>query len=237
MSCPRGAVASAHHAFRFDIDGAFDQIIVRLDRRRVEAVCASLVGSASPRPVYFRLSLGDVPAFWAGLLQTAAGLFSLGATSDHPRLFVQLEELVIESLLLSQPNNFSAAIHAVPRQPPPAQIRRAMDYMRDHLSEPLCLSEIARHNGMSLRSLQAGFQRYVGSSPGRWLRSERLDKVHAALSNAAPGTLTVTEVALQWGFAHLGEFAAQYKTRFGKCPSDVLAKRGSAPDMAARLRR
>ncbi|MCC8960755.1 AraC family transcriptional regulator [Bradyrhizobium sp. Pear76] len=220
-----GAVASAHRAFRFEINGAFDQIIVRLDSRRVEAVCASLVGSVRPQAVHFKLSLGETPAFWTSLLETAANLALLGATKNHPRLFDQFEELVIESLLLSQANNFSAAIHAEPRQPPPARIRRAMDYMRDHLSEPVCLSEVARRSGMSLRGLQAGFQRYVGSPPGRWLRSERLDMVHAVLSSAEPGTLNVTDVAMQCGFVHLGEFATQYRARFGKRPSDVLAKR------------
>jgi AraC-like DNA-binding protein len=37
--------------------------------------------------------------------------------------------------------------------------------------------------------------------------------------------VSVTEVALGWGFSHLGEFAAHYKARFGDKPSNVLAKR------------
>jgi AraC-like DNA-binding protein len=52
-----------------------------------------------------------------------------------------------------------------------------------------------------------------------------LKQVHDVLSTAPPGSTTVTEVALDWGFIHLGEFAARYRARFGVKPSDVLAKR------------
>jgi len=34
----------------------------------------------------------------------------------------------------------------------------------------------------------------------------------------------VTDVALQWGFLHLGEFAAHFKARFGEKPYEVLAR-------------
>lgn len=225
VSPGHGAIISPYRQFRFDIGAAFDQLVLRLSRRRVETICAGMIGAAKVEPVHFQLPLADMPAFWLYLLEAAASLSTASSALDHPKLSVQLEELIIQSLLLALPNNFSASISAVSGRAPTAQVRRAMEYMREHIEEPIRLTDVARHAGLSLRSLQLGFQRDLGATPGRWLRTERLDRVHAVLSSAAPGSVSVTDIALQWGFLHLGEFAAHYKARFGRRPSDVLAKR------------
>jgi transcriptional regulator GlxA family with amidase domain len=52
-----------------------------------------------------------------------------------------------------------------------------------------------------------------------------LKQVHDVLSTAPPDSTAVTKVTLDWGFIHLGEFAARYSARFGVKPSDALAKR------------
>ena len=222
-----GTIVGPYQEFRLDIDGAFDQILLRLDRRRVEVVCANLLGAEKSAPVHFDLALRTIPAFWHKLLEAAASLSMFSEALARPKMFIRLEELIIESLLVAQPNNFSAAISAAARPAPTAHVRRAMDYMREHIGDSIRLSEVARHCGLSLRSLQAAFQRDLATSPGRWLRAERLDRVHAILSSSAPGSVAVTDVALQWGFFHLGDFSAQFKDRFGEKPSAVLAKRRS----------
>ncbi|MGN6309073.1 MAG: AraC family transcriptional regulator [Xanthobacteraceae bacterium] len=220
----RGAIVGPYREFRFDIDSRFDQIVLRLDRRRVEAVCAGLSGAETIAPVNFELALTDMPNFWNRLLEAAASLSASGVALSHPRLFVHLEELIIETLLLSQPNNFTSIVSTDGDRTHSRQVRRAMEHMREHIAEPLRMSEVARACGLSLRSLQVGFQRDLGISPRQWLREQRLERVHATLSTAPRGSVTVTDVALQWGFFHLGEFAAHFKARFGEKPSDVLAK-------------
>jgi AraC-like DNA-binding protein len=46
--------------------------------------------------------------------------------------------------------------------------------------------------------------------------------VHEELATAPPGTVTVTQVAIRWGFAHLGRFAAAYRAVFAERPSDTM---------------
>lgn len=42
---------------------------------------------------------------------------------------------------------------------------------------------------------------------------------------AIPGDgVTVTDIAQQWGFSHLGSFATQYRRRFGETPSRTLKR-------------
>ncbi len=46
----------------------------------------------------------------------------------------------------------------------------------------------------------------------------------ADLLDAAPGTGTVTDIALRWGFGNLGDFAARYRGRFGELPRATLQR-------------
>ncbi|MEU4714350.1 helix-turn-helix domain-containing protein [Micromonospora purpureochromogenes] len=47
--------------------------------------------------------------------------------------------------------------------------------------------------------------------------------VHRALCAAGPGA-SVTAIAVQHGFAHLGRFAGEYRARFGESPSTTLRR-------------
>jgi AraC-like DNA-binding protein len=58
----------------------------------------------------------------------------------------------------------------------------------------------------------------------RYMRNARLGRVREALlrSDAAG---TVTEIAMMWGFRHLGRFSVEYKRHFGESPSETHARR------------
>lgn len=57
-----------------------------------------------------------------------------------------------------------------------------------------------------------------------FLRTRRLDALHALLLDADPETTSVTDEAFRLGFAHLGRFAGSYRRRFGALPSETLAR-------------
>jgi transcriptional regulator GlxA family with amidase domain len=58
-----------------------------------------------------------------------------------------------------------------------------------------------------------------------YLRQHRLDLVHDELRRVDPATgAKVTDVALRYGFAHTGRFAASYRERFGESPSTTLRR-------------
>jgi AraC family ethanolamine operon transcriptional activator len=100
-------------------------------------------------------------------------------------------------------------------------VRRADDYMRACLGEPLSLLELCRELGVSERTLHYAFQEVRGLSPMAYFRAVRLNAVRQELKTAAD-TATVHEVAQRWGFWHTGEFAAAYRRLFGELPSQTL---------------
>jgi AraC-like DNA-binding protein len=136
-----------------------------------------------------------------------------------------LEELVMSTLLLTHPNNYSERLRRIGAPAGRRYVRRAMEHAQANLDRALTLGELAEAAGVSARALQDGFREVVGCSPTAWVRDLRLDRARDQLAAAEPGDGTsVTEVALRWGFSHLGRFSQVYGERFGERPSETLRR-------------
>lgn len=98
----------------------------------------------------------------------------------------------------------------------------AESYMRAHLATPTPMATLCRVVGRSERGLRNAFYRVRGMSPKRCLQAERLRGARQALTNEAPGAISVTCVATAYGFYELGRFAGIYKREFGEAPSETL---------------
>ncbi|CAB4786644.1 unannotated protein [freshwater metagenome] len=83
---------------------------------------------------------------------------------------------------------------------------------------------MARAAGVSIRSLQDGFKRYVGMSPTEYLRDVRLNRVREDLLSERALSTSIADIAFSWGFTHLGRFAKTYHDRFGELPSETLRR-------------
>lgn len=106
----------------------------------------------------------------------------------------------------------------------PATVKRAEAYIDAQYAEPITLQDIADAVECPVRTLLDGFRRFRGQSPMKYLKTRRLDIVRAALL-AATGDESVSTIAWNTGFNHLGRFAADYTERFGERPSDTLRRR------------
>lgn len=134
-----------------------------------------------------------------------------------------LEELICVELLQIWAAGAGVPLSA-PRTAAPHYVREAEEIMAAEARHAPQIGEIARRVGVSARTLSEGFQRFRGKPPRDVLRERRLDGVRAALLAADPG-VTVTMVALDWGFANFGALAQAYAARFGEKPSQTLARR------------
>ncbi len=108
-----------------------------------------------------------------------------------------------------------------PGEARPRIVKRVIDAIHDDPAHDWTVLEMAERAGLGVRRLQDGFRRYVGRSPTKYLADVRLRRVREDLTQAGPDD-TVRSIALRWGFAHTGRFAATYRDRFGTVPSDAL---------------
>ncbi|WP_346910098.1 helix-turn-helix domain-containing protein [uncultured Roseibium sp.] len=102
--------------------------------------------------------------------------------------------------------------------------RRARSFVDDRLAADALPSvvDICTALGVSERTLRYAFREYVGLSPVAYLRACRLNRVRAVLAASDPQETTITQVAMRFGFLHLGRFAGDYKRMFGEMPSVTL---------------
>lgn len=103
------------------------------------------------------------------------------------------------------------------------RLRLAAEYVHAYADQAISSADIATAAGMHTRTLQQLMNEHLGSSPSKYLRHVRLDRVRQDLLAGDPGTTLVSDVAGRWGFGNLGRFSAAYLARFGELPKDTLA--------------
>src|SRR5262245_33736675 len=111
----------------------------------------------------------------------------------------------------------------VPEQPLPADLGRALGWLRSHLTEPIDLERLAAVAGVRPRTLETHFRTFLGTTPLGWVRRMRLALARRELQRASADA-TVTDIALASGFTQLGRFAASYRVAFGEAPSRTLRR-------------
>jgi transcriptional regulator GlxA family with amidase domain len=103
--------------------------------------------------------------------------------------------------------------------------------MHGHLDVPIRLADIVRASGVPGRTLFKHFNDCRGISPMRYLRNARLDKVRETLRSAPQAR--VTDIAMQWGFTHMGRFSVEYRRRFSESPSEMLSRGARSPSYSS----
>jgi AraC-like DNA-binding protein len=196
------------------------------ERTAVEAELARMLGTPVTRPLRFdsRLSL-SAPSPWSRALSLLHGeLTDPDGLAAVPAMSARLGHLMMAGLLVSQPHNYSEALTKPKAAFASKPIRKALEFIEDRPAEIETVADIASMVGLSVRALDDGFRRFVGTPPMTYLRNLRMTRAHEELMAADPFTTTATAVARKWGFGHYGRFAADYRRRFGHKPSETLRR-------------
>lgn len=203
-------------------------LVVQVDRVTLEREAALLMDAPLRGKLDFDVRLrwadprmGSVRGAASALYEASRSVLGLPGSAHAQetlcRAFCQL-------LLLSQPGSHFEQIRS-PRTNAitPGQVRRAEEYIRQHLTQPIGIEEIARAAGVSTRCLFDNFRRFRGSTPMQYVRERRMEAVRRDLESAGPQD-SVTAIATRWGFTQLGRFSAEYRLRFGENPSLTLQR-------------
>jgi AraC family transcriptional regulator len=90
----------------------------------------------------------------------------------------------------------------------PARLRRVLDHIRERLDASLTLRELAGVADMNVYRFVRAFKEATGVPPHRYVMEARIERAKALLRDRA---LTISEVALQAGFATPSHFSTAFR--------------------------
>ena len=201
-------------------------LVIRIDRQAFDTHLSRLLGRTLDGAIEFE------PAF--DISSVTASRWNFAVQMLHAEIYEpesllhetiglgSLEEFLMSALLHTQASNYLGQLTSS-KPPMSGTVRDAMEYIEEHLAEPIAVHDVAAAAGVSTRTLQNLFSKDVEQSPTSWIKNRRLERVRSDLADASANSdMTVTDVATRWGFTHLGRFAVTYKNRFGESPSQTL---------------
>ena len=99
------------------------------------------------------------------------------------------------------------------------------DQVYHHMDGKINIESFARQYNVSEQTLQNAFKSLFGFTPKKFLQLLKLNLVHHDLQNATSEAVTVSKIALKWGFTHMGRFSQDYSKLFNENPSQTLKSR------------
>ena len=137
----------------------------------------------------------------------------------HPggRLFADslASALAVRLVALQSPSTPAPA-----RALPAWRLRHVIDYVDAHLDQDLTLAELAAVAGFSPSHFKALFRQATSTPVHRFVLERRVERARLHLLE---GRLSVTEVALETGFAHPSHMARWMRRIVGLSPSQIRA--------------
>jgi AraC-like DNA-binding protein len=219
-------IVSPSQATSIKMDAQCRRLILRIRRSDLERQLCQMLSRELKAPLVFELELHhSTPAgsAWLQTLEYLCQQFNLRAGClDNPLLQQQFANMAITLLLSTQQHNYSEQLGKSRQVALPRHVCQARDYIDANLGESISLADLAVCVGVTARTLQNGFQRFLDCTPTEYMREQRLERAHRALLGADPEQAQVTDILLDLGIGNQGRFAQLYKTRFGCLPSHTL---------------
>ena len=104
----------------------------------------------------------------------------------------------------------------------PAALQRATCYVESNIHRRVALSDVARHAGVSVRTLQNLYRNFHGVSASAFIKEQKMQRVHQMLGT---GDISVYQAADAIGYSSPHNFSRDFRERFGYAPSDVRSSR------------
>lgn len=209
------------------IDEDCRNLILRVDRQALERQLQVLLNRRLRQPLVFDIQVDAEHQGMAMVRTTLDYICQLYGDASQTLLTStmggSLSDYLLSVLLTQLPHNYSVDLLQNQRQPMPHHVKKARDYIEQHLGEPIALASLAQYCDVSIRTLQNGFARFLQQTPSDYVRTRRLALVHVALQQAGPAD-SVTDILLRHGVASFGHFAMQYRKQYGCLPSETLRR-------------
>ncbi|MDE3737889.1 AraC family transcriptional regulator [Pseudomonas resinovorans] len=222
-----GVIVSPHEHQELTIGGDCHKLQVAIPRAAMQQTLEDLLQRSVDLPICFQAEMDAVEGAAASWWRMARHLIDeLERSRDlYGQLFFtrDLESALIKGLILAQSNNYSDELRERLEIKLPHYLLRARSFIQAHAREDICLEDIERAAGVSRFKLFEGFRKYFDLSPMAYLKKHRLTAVRQDILEDR-SQRNISEIAMAWGFNHLGRFSSEYRKLFGETPSATVQR-------------
>jgi len=102
-----------------------------------------------------------------------------------------------------------------------AQVARAVQYIREHACQGICVDDVVAQCGISRRLLEGRFKKHIGRSPHEEITRVQVLRVQDLLANT---DLQLIEIADRAGFKYVEYLSAVFKQKVGIPPGKYRAQ-------------
>ena len=209
--------SAEHHAAN---QPGLEVMAARVGLERLDEV-ADPVGVGIPTVASGQVDLLAPGSAVADNIRRALWNFRAVAASDAVPGSVYEDDLVravAAALAIDPRRSQTRAVRAVDNR---TVVRACLDYA-DSVSRIPAISELCLAAQVSERRLRQAFTAEFDTPPTRFFRAWALAEAHRRLAEPETAAPSVTTVALDIGFEHLGRFAGSYRKIYGESPSTTL---------------
>ncbi|RQS71618.1 AraC family transcriptional regulator [Burkholderia sp. Bp8963] len=114
----------------------------------------------------------------------------------------------------------------------PNTAARVIDYIEGHLDQRLTLAELAALTAISVPHFKVLFRETLGMPVHQYIVQRRVERAKALLLE---GRLSISQVALEAGFAHPSHMANWMNRLLGATPSEIARAAAQSPHPASRV--
>lgn len=100
-------------------------------------------------------------------------------------------------------------------------LKKAVDYIHGQLLSTPSIPQICAYCNVSERTLEYAFLEKYQVTPSQYIKAVRLNMVKNDLILYKEQPIKISDIAGKFDFWHMGQFAKDFKTYFGKLPSQV----------------
>jgi len=134
------------------------------------------------------------------------------------RLFADSLATALATRLLALQSRKGASAPEPSRALPAWRLRHVLEYIEAHLDEDLTLAQLAGVAGFSLSHFKPLFKKATGVPVHRFVLGRRVERARMRLLE---GRMSLTEIALEAGFAHSSHMARCMRRVLGVSPSQL----------------
>ncbi|MCP4061201.1 MAG: AraC family transcriptional regulator [Pseudoalteromonas sp.] len=216
-------MVNAHDEVSLSYSDDCEKVIIAVPQALINEICFDKEGSLSLERIIFSSEIIDLSGSICFMklldaLLTEAEDSELLGLEHVERLYC---EILIRKLLQQFSNNATSKrdLHTIARS-----YSKILAYIEANIRADLSVEELAQVGNVSKRTIYNLFAKYSSMTPKLFIKKAKLRSLHKELTGGK-AIRNVTEVALNYGFTHLGRFSSDYRKMFGELPSETFRRR------------